>query len=182
HFDYEARDNPIRDHKQQFKVEFFNQVLDGAIQSVEQLFMQLKEHSSIFGMLYDIPELLVIPEEDLHQKCLALVLTQDDMCDIDASDLGDELKALSRYISAGSTPKAVLEYTCTNKLTTLFPNAFVALHILLTLPVTVASGERSFSKLKLIKTHLRATMTQERLVGLATISIEHELAQTVAVA
>ncbi|KAG6932927.1 hypothetical protein G0U57_020337, partial [Chelydra serpentina] len=102
----------------------------------------------------------------------------DDMRDIDASDLGDELKAPSRCISAGSTPKAVLEYMCTNKMTTLFPNAFVALRILLTLPVTVASGERSFSKLKLIKTHLLSTMTQERLVGLATISTEHKLAQT----
>ncbi|KAG6932936.1 hypothetical protein G0U57_020346, partial [Chelydra serpentina] len=49
---------------------------------------------------------------------------------IDASDLGNELKALSIYISAGSTPKAVLEYMCTYKMTTLFPNAFVALCIL----------------------------------------------------
>ncbi|KAM7160113.1 zinc finger MYM-type protein 1-like [Macrochelys suwanniensis] len=181
HFDYEAWDNPIRDPKQQFKVEFFNQVLDCAIQSVEECFMKLKEYSTIFGMLYDIPELLTIPEEDLHQQCRALetVLTHDDMRDIDASDLGDELKALSRYISAGSTPKAGLKYMCTNKMTTLFPIAFVALRILLTLPLTVASGERSFSKRKLIKTHLRSTMTQETLVSLAIISIEHELAQTV---
>uniref|UniRef100_A0A452HZQ5 HAT C-terminal dimerisation domain-containing protein n=1 Tax=Gopherus agassizii TaxID=38772 RepID=A0A452HZQ5_9SAUR len=106
-------------------------------------------------------------------------LTHDDMHNIDVSDLGAELKALSRYISAGSTPKAVLEYMCTNKMTNLFPNAFAALQILLTLPVTAASGERSFFKLKLIKTHLRSTMTHERLVSLATISIEHELAQTV---
>ncbi|KAH1182034.1 hypothetical protein KIL84_009788 [Mauremys mutica] len=35
HFDYEAWDNPIKDPKQQFKVELFNQVLDCAIQSVE---------------------------------------------------------------------------------------------------------------------------------------------------
>ncbi|XP_073199357.1 uncharacterized protein [Lepidochelys kempii] len=51
HFDYEAQDNPIRDPKQQFKVEFLNQVLDCAIQAVEERFMQLREHSSRFGML-----------------------------------------------------------------------------------------------------------------------------------
>jgi hypothetical protein len=45
---------------------------------------------------------------------------------------------------------------------------------LLTIPVTVASAERSFSKLKLIKTYLRTTMSQERLNGLAMISIENE--------
>ena len=40
-------------------------------------------------------------------------------------------------------------------------------------PVTVAEAERSFSKLKLIKTYLRSTMAQERLSGLAIISINH---------
>ena len=33
-----------------------------------------------------------------------------------------------------------------------FPNFYIALRTLLAIPVTVASGERSFSKLKLIKT------------------------------
>ncbi|GBL91984.1 hypothetical protein AVEN_102553-1 [Araneus ventricosus] len=44
--------------------------------------------------------------------------------------------------------------------------------IFLTLPVTVATGERSFSKLKLIETYLRSSMSQERLVGLVTIPID----------
>ena len=55
----------------------------------------------------------------------------------------------------------------------------MALRILLTLPVSVASGERSFSKLKLIKTYIRSTMTQERLQGLATLSVEQDLAKDI---
>ncbi|XP_050919588.1 uncharacterized protein LOC127137146 [Lathyrus oleraceus] len=47
--------------------------------------------------------------------------------------------------------------------------------ILLTIPVTVASAERSFSKLKLLKTYLRSTMSQERLNGLALIAIENDI-------
>jgi hypothetical protein len=43
------------------------------------------------------------------------------------------------------------------------------------MPVTVASAERSFSKLKLLKNYLRSTMFQERLNGLATLSIEKGL-------
>ena len=56
-----------------------------------------------------------------------------------------------------------------------FPNCEIALRLLLTIPVTVASGERSFSKLKIIKNYLRTLMSQDRLCGLALLSIEHEM-------
>nr|GEW09797.1 zinc finger MYM-type protein 1-like [Tanacetum cinerariifolium] len=51
--------------------------------------------------------------------------------------------------------------------------------VLLTIPVTVASAERSFSKLKLLKSYLRSTMSQERLNGLALIAIENRLLESV---
>ena len=49
--------------------------------------------------------------------------------------------------------------------------------LFLTLPVTVASAQRSFSKLKLIKTYLRSTMAQDRLDGLSLLAIERDAAQ-----
>ena len=56
---------------------------------------------------------------------------------------------------------------------------FLTLCILfVTMPVTVASAERSFSKLKLIKNYLRSKMSQDRLVGLSMISIEHDVAKS----
>ena len=45
------------------------------------------------------------------------------------------------------------------------------------MPVTAASSERSFSKLKLIKTYLRNSMGQEMLRNLAILSIEHSKAR-----
>jgi hypothetical protein len=56
-----------------------------------------------------------------------------------------------------------------------YPNISIAYRILFTVPVTVASAERSFSKLKLLKNYLRSTMSQERLNGLATLCIEKKL-------
>ena len=44
------------------------------------------------------------------------------------------------------------------------------------MPVTTASCERSFSKLKLIKTYSRCTMVQERLSSMTILSIETEIA------
>ena len=53
----------------------------------------------------------------------------------------------------------------------MFPNLAKLLTILLTLPVTNAEAERSFSVLKLVKTHLRSSMGQERLNGLALLAV-----------
>lgn len=47
-----------------------------------------------------------------------------------------------------------------------------------TLPVTVASLERSFSKLKLIKNCMRSTISQEQLCHLSVLSIEYNIAST----
>jgi len=58
-----------------------------------------------------------------------------------------------------------------------YPNLAIALRVLLTTPVTVASAERSFSTLKLIKTFNRSTMCQDRLSSLAIISIENVTAR-----
>jgi len=56
-----------------------------------------------------------------------------------------------------------------------YPNASIAYRILFTMPVTVASAKRSFSKLKLLKNYLRSTISRERLNGLATLCIEKRL-------
>lgn len=55
----------------------------------------------------------------------------------------------------------------------------VAVQLLLTLSVPVASCERSFSKLKLIKNYLRTTMSQDRLKALAILSVESEIADDI---
>ena len=65
-----------------------------------------------------------------------------------------------------------------NKLDVAYPNVSVMYRILGTISVSTAGAERSFSKLKLIKNYLRSTMSEERLSGLALISIEREFAES----
>ena len=60
-------------------------------------------------------------------------------------------------------------------LQSVFPNVDIALRIYLTLPVSNASGERSFSKLGIIKHRLRTSMCEDRLNNLTLMSIEHDI-------
>ncbi|XP_025425341.1 uncharacterized protein LOC112694162 [Sipha flava] len=53
----------------------------------------------------------------------------------------------------------------------IYPNIFKLLQILVTLPVSSATNERTFSNLKRIKTYLRNSMSEGRLNGLAMLSI-----------
>ena len=57
---------------------------------------------------------------------------------------------------------------------TLFPLTRRCFKLLLTVPVTSASAEHSFSKLKLVKTVMRSVMKQERLNELLTLACERD--------
>jgi hypothetical protein len=58
----------------------------------------------------------------------------------------------------------------------LYPNIWASLRILLTTPVSVASGERRFPN-SFIKTYLRSSMLHERLSSVAVLSAEITIAQ-----
>ena len=55
----------------------------------------------------------------------------------------------------------------------------MALRIFVTIPVTVGSGERSFSTQGRVQNYLRSTMLQDRLSNLALLNIEHDLTREV---
>lgn len=98
------------------------------------------------------------------------------MEDVDAQDLKMEIigpvRSLLPHISS---PFRMLDYIYKENVLDIYPNLSIALRLLLTLPVTVASGERSFSAPKRLKTYLRSTMSQDRLSAFA---IEHEVRRT----
>ena len=56
-----------------------------------------------------------------------------------------------------------------------FLGTYVALKIMATIPVTTCECERSISKLGLLKTSLRNTMDQDRLNGLALLTIHRDM-------
>ncbi|XP_022003042.2 zinc finger MYM-type protein 1-like [Helianthus annuus] len=140
--------------EEDFRVNYFLSIVDQAIFSLETRFEQYQKFEKIFGFLFP-KKLKTLDEAKIKECCYRLedALKYEGESDIDAKELCTELN-------------------------TTYPYAINAYKVLLTIPVTVASAERSFSKLKLLKTYLRSTMSQERLNGLATISIESEILDT----
>ena len=110
-----------------------------------------------------------------HCNQLQSFLEYKEHCDIYGDELFQELRHLKTLLPKDVTKSIDILNTIKSYWEEGgFQIVWVAYRILLTIPVTVASVERSFFKLKLIKTYLRTTMSQKRLSGLAMISIENE--------
>ncbi|XP_029348041.1 zinc finger MYM-type protein 1-like [Acyrthosiphon pisum] len=93
------------------------------------------------------------------------------------TDTDDEYKAeKSKKSNNQKTINSIFKVCHSTGLKEVFPTIYTALRIALTLPVSSASPERAFSKLKLIKTRLRSTMCEERLESLMLISCEKDIA------
>jgi hypothetical protein len=64
-------------------------------------------------------------------------------------------------------------------LISIFLNIYITLKIFVTLPISNASGERSFSALKRVKNFLRTSMVEEKLTNFAIMAIEPEITKDV---
>ncbi|GJZ47903.1 zinc finger MYM-type protein 1-like protein, partial [Tanacetum coccineum] len=61
----------------------------------------------------------------------------------------------------------------------MYPLIDRLIRLILTLPVSTATSERAFSKMKLVKTRLRTTMSDDFLKSSMILSIEREIVGTI---
>jgi len=80
----------------------------------------------------------------------------------------DDFKNMSEAVN-------LLKFIIDNQLLVTFSEISKLLKIIVTIPMTTAEAERSFSTLKRIKTFLRSTMSEDRLSALAMLSIEKKM-------
>ncbi|KAL7858052.1 hypothetical protein AOLI_G00181540 [Acnodon oligacanthus] len=117
-------------------------------------FLRLKGIYDLYDFLFSKENMKqTIKNGKLHEQCKKLEHT---LHDIDADVLPLEIdSSLHNFPDHVATcPFDMLNYIYSEKLLDLYSNLSIALRLLLTLPVSVASGERSFSALKLLKTYV----------------------------
>ena len=123
----------------------------------EELLKSIPRLSTLYDELSEEELLLEIPRLRRHLKAAEIDLKEAE----DWSVL-DVLKFVAEWDFIESLPYLTL-----------------SLRLFVTICVSVASCERSFSKLNLIKNYLRSTMGQSRLSDLAMLSIESDSAQEI---
>jgi hypothetical protein len=160
-------------------------VLDNILSQIEWRFETMSGVLSNFQFLRG-ESLAAMPTDILKKHAADLALLYS--CDLNLTELEQEITNFkfqsaalldSESNLATSTPLDLLQLIHTYAIKDMYPNVEIALRLFLTIPITVASCERSFSKLKLIKNYLRSSMGQGRLSSLAIISIEVEIAKCI---
>ena len=144
---------------------------------IEDRSVRLQRLSDRFSFLLNLNSVVIEDEQErekLKKECSDFANYYDN--DVVAIQLYDEIIDFVMLLRAGGNrvppdPKDALE-SLLQYGRDVFPTLCVSYRLLLTIAFSVASCERSFSKLKLIKTYLRSSMSQERLTNLAFISIE----------
>lgn len=161
--------------REKFRLKSFIPVIDALETNLKQRALAYDKIANIFSFLInlDISELQIT--ENVN------VLLKHYPEDVD-DNLTREIKHFHRYIKHSYYESERRDFNHLDlyqiirkeKVDIVFPNVETILRLFLSLMVTNCSGERSFSRLKLIKNELRTTMLQEKLSALSIMCLESD--------
>ena len=154
---------PAETPSEYWKITLYNVFVDHLLMELEQRLIIAEPKFKAFNLL---PRKVNDFDED-HLNVTFDAYKADIIGDRD--DFRAEVHRWSlRWAMAAHRPASVCDtIKCTNP--HLYPSIFKVLVALLTIPVSTATAERSFSCLKRLKTYLRSTMGQTRLQNLAIL-------------
>ncbi|KAL4127162.1 hypothetical protein QTP88_011360 [Uroleucon formosanum] len=183
HFDEVDSDYRLTVMEDNFKVNVFYPVIDTTLMQLRERFKGMQMVCEDFSIL--IPQTLVEMSEKLLIKSAYdfIIKYKDDI----SSDFTRQIISLKAYLSSTYQENSLKKMTVQHlgdiiikdDLTSIFPDVFTGIIIFMTIPVTSASAERSFSKLKLIKNYLRNSIGQDRLSNIAILNIERLQAENI---
>ena len=178
-FDELSRDDSLSDPKRWFKVIFFYKAVDTALMHLQMRFNGQSLVTNLFNFLY--PKSLT--KYELSELVIAakavIAAYPDDFTENLETELTSFANEFKKEIEDKTSVLEIVSLMLESRVSSFFPEAYKLLVLFVTIPVTVARAERSFSKLKLIKTYLRSKISPERLANLAVLSIENAEAKSI---
>lgn len=174
YFDEVDGDRRLDISEDNLRIKVFLPVIDTVIFQLDNRFQGLKKVIKYFDFLNPF-SLVNSTEDDIIKASYDFV----NFYNVDiSSDFTRQLLCIKNLINLKITKniKQLAMFIIENDFYTTYSEVLSACIIYLTLPVTVASAERTFSKLKLIKNYLRNSMGQNRLSNIALLNIEKEQA------
>lgn len=102
--------------------------------------------------------------------CFCLYICVQDTFDINSSNLKCEMNVMKNMMKEVNFESIKIHLN-----EEVFPNLFKIMQVAITLPVSSATCERSFSTMRRINTYVRANMTQGRFTNLAILNIEKDI-------
>lgn len=162
-----------------YRTEITFPVIDIALNAIDERFKE--NELDIFQSLKDVT--CSDPSTTVKNTSILKVCNT---YDIDIEEIKGEIKIFHkmyrRYVDtlpATHTETTELKKRCNflieRELRDIFPHLTKLIQILLVIPVSTASCERSFSCLRALKSYLRNSMCQERLSALAILKIENSI-------
>lgn len=175
---YNGPEEEVLLHKsEKFKVETFLPVLDSQNTKLTKC---AKAYSWIGNLFSFFSQLKTIGADDLNQKCKDLANVHHQHPDYD--DLVNECTHFKHYMHLDENCKtlpALHRKIISDNLKSVFPNVQIALGVFMCMMLANCTGERSFSRLKLVKNQLRSTMGQQRLNWLSLMCMENDILKTI---
>lgn len=166
-----------------YRVSIFIPFIDNFLDQMKNRFLEHQTTLKSFICLLPKPGVKVVTKEIQLEFKEILNLYADILNDCSDSLVSDQMSfgELDLWYQSCDYQGSVRHYTrsvmdkyfqCDSQ---VYPVISKLLQILITLLETTATGERSFSTLRRLKTYLRNTTGQQRLNGMATLNIHHDI-------
>ena len=115
-FAYKSQEESMTE-EDNFKINFFNSILDHAIGPLQDRFEMLMYHNNQFNFLYSL-NAKDITEDELLKRCMDLekLLSRNELKDVSGTDLFEEMKYLRNHYKGNNSPRNILDFICSNNL------------------------------------------------------------------
>ena len=161
--------------KDKFRIETYRPILDSLSAELNRRVQAYDKIELLFGFLVEFPSK---SDDELRLATETFRENYPDDVDIDFQEEMVHFKYFAAQLEyRGDTIPASKSYELISEkmVQSTFPNVLTALRIYRCLMITNATGERTFSKLKILKNCHRASMMQERLKSLAIMATEYDV-------